>query len=57
MMDAKSEVLAAKLNYESCRALTPAYAWKESPADAILLDLFERVLNPSSAADERRNEK
>ena len=51
-MDVKFEVLAAKLNYEMCKALTPSYAWKESAADTILQGLFERVLGDAAAPSE-----
>lgn len=51
-MDAKLEVLAAKMNYEMCKALTPDYAWRESAADTILKGLFERVLRDDAAKSE-----
>ena len=51
-MEAKLEVLAAKLSYEMCKALTPAYAWKESAAETILLGLFKNVLGDDAASSE-----
>lgn len=53
-MDAKLEVLAAKINYEMCKALTPASAWRESAADTILQQLFARVF-PASDGDVERD--
>lgn len=49
-MDAKLEVLSAKINYDICKAMTPAWAWKESAADTILVELFKRVLDTPTAA-------
>jgi hypothetical protein len=58
MMDAKLEVLAAKMNYDMCKALTPDYLWRESAADTILQGLFERVLNqPEPQAEQMTPEE
>ena len=52
MMDVLHEVMAAKLNYEMCKALTPDYLWQESAADTILQGLFERVFGDDAASSE-----
>ncbi len=51
-MEAKLEVLAAKLNYEMCKALTPAHIWRENAADTILQGLFAKVLGDDAAPEQ-----